>query len=156
MTIGAQAYRFGPHGMKFDKPVSLTVPYDRFRFPSGMSEEDLGVFFFDEAVGKYHQVQTIKGSASAHTLTAASTHFTDFIAATIATPDHPAADSFNPNLIKDVKSADPAAGVDLDCCAEAQSRWAGAPLLPNLGAPGPHGDEAGSRRSPTAAAVGTA
>ena len=113
VTIGAQAYRLGPHGMKFAKPVNLTVPYDRFRFPTGMSEEDLGVFFFDEAVGKYHQVQTIKGSASAHTLTAASTHFTDFIAATIATPDHPQMDTFNPNLIKDVKSADPAAGVDL-------------------------------------------
>src|SRR6185503_6462993 len=54
-----------------------------------------------------------KGSASAHTVTAVSTHFTDFIAATIATPDHPTADSFNPNLIKDVKSADPAAGVDI-------------------------------------------
>lgn len=113
VTIGAQAYRFGPHGLKFEKPVSLTVPYDRFRFPTGMSEEDLGVFFFDEAVGKYHQVQTLKGSASAHTITAESTHFTDFIAATIATPDHPQMDSFNPNLIKDVKSADPAAGVDL-------------------------------------------
>ena len=113
VTIGAQAYRFGPHGMKFVKPVNLTIPYDRFRFPGGRSEEDLGVFFFDEAVGKWHQVQTLKGSASAHTLTAASTHFTDFIAATIATPDHPTADSFNPNLIKDVKSADPAEGVDL-------------------------------------------
>jgi RHS repeat-associated protein len=113
VTIGAQAYRFGPHGMKFAKPVSLTIPYDRFRFPTGMSEEDLGVFFFDEAVGKYHQVQTLKGSASAHTLTAESTHFTDFIAATIATPDHPTADSFNPNSIKDMKAPDPAAGVDI-------------------------------------------
>jgi RHS repeat-associated protein len=113
VTIGAQAYRFGPHGMKFAKPVNLTIPYDRFRFPSGMSEEDLGVFFFDEAVGKWHQVQTLKGSASAHTMTASSTHFTDFITATIATPDHPTAENFNPNSIKDMKAPDPAAGIDI-------------------------------------------
>jgi RHS repeat-associated protein len=113
VTIGAQAYRFGPHGMKFAKPVNLTIPYDRFRFPSGMSEEDLGVFFFDEAVGKWHQVQTVRGNASTQAMTATSTHFTDFITATIASPDHPTADSFNPNSIKDMKAPDPAAMIDV-------------------------------------------
>ena len=113
VTPGSRAYRFGPHGLKFAKAVSLTIPYDRSRFPSGMSEEDLGTFYFDEAVGKWHEVQTLKGNDSAHTLVAASTHFTDFITATIASPDHPTADSYNPNSIKDMKAPDPEAMIDV-------------------------------------------
>lgn len=113
VTPGGRAYRFGPHGLKFAKPVSLTIPYDRSRFPSGMSEQDLGTFYFDEAVGKWHQVQTLRGNASTLAMTAETTHFTDFITATLASPDHPAADSFNPNLIKDMKAPDPSAMIDV-------------------------------------------
>jgi RHS repeat-associated protein len=113
VTPGARAYRFGPHGLKFDKPVALTIPYDRSRFVGGQAEDDMGVFFFDEEAKRWRQVQTIRGDAGARTLVAATGHFTDFITGTISSPDHPAADSFNPNSIKDMKSAGPAAGIDL-------------------------------------------
>src|SRR4029077_18246529 len=110
VTEGGRAYRLGPHGLKFAKPVSLTIPYDRRRFVGGQAEDDLGTYYFDEEAKRWRQVQTLKGDGRAHTLTAASEHFTDFITGTISTPDHPAADSFNPTSIKDIKAADPAAG----------------------------------------------
>jgi RHS repeat-associated protein len=113
VTPGARAYRLGPHGLKFGKPVALTIPYDRSRFVGGQAEDDMGVFFFDEDAKRWRQVQTIHGDAGARTLVAATEHFTDFITGTISSPDHPAADSFNPNSIKDMKSAGPAAGIDL-------------------------------------------
>ena len=38
-------------------------------------------------------------------------HFTDFINATIAMPEHPGTQSLNPTSLKDIKLADPAAGI---------------------------------------------
>jgi RHS repeat-associated protein len=113
VTPGGRAYRLGPHGLAFAKAVSLTVPYDRDRFVGGQAEDDLGAFFFDEEAKRWRQVQTVRGDSNAQTLTAATGHFTDFISATISTPDHPTADSFNPNSIKDIKAADPSAKIDL-------------------------------------------
>ena len=113
VTPSGRAYRLGPHGLKFSKPVALTVPYDRSRFVGGQEEDDMGVFFFDEEAKHWSQVQTVRGNAGARTLVAATGHFTDFITATISSPDHPAADSFNPNSIKDMKVGDPASGIDL-------------------------------------------
>jgi hypothetical protein len=121
VTPNGLAYRLGPHGLKFEKPVSLTLPYDRARFVGGQAEDDLGAYYFDEVAKRWTQVQTLRGDGRGHTLTAATQHFTDFIAATISTPDHPTADSFNPNSIKDLKAADPAAGIDLIAPPEASS-----------------------------------
>jgi RHS repeat-associated protein len=113
VTAGGRAYRLGPHGLKFAKAVSLTVPFDRSRFVGGQAEDDMGAYFFDQDAKRWRQVQTLKGDASSQLLTAATTHFTDFIAGTISSPDHPTADSFNPNSIKDLKAADPTAGIQL-------------------------------------------
>jgi hypothetical protein len=40
-------------------------------------------------------------------------HFTDFISATLAVPDHPDAQLFNPNTIKGMKLGDPGAGITM-------------------------------------------
>jgi RHS repeat-associated protein len=113
VTAGGHAYRLGPHGLKFQKPIALSIPYDRDRFVGGQAEDDMGVFFFDTDAKRWAQVQTTHGDAHHGTLTAGTTHFTDFIAATISSPDHPTADSFNPTSIKDMKLGDPAANIDL-------------------------------------------
>jgi RHS repeat-associated protein len=108
-----RAFRLGPHGLTFKKPVKLTLPYDPDRFPAGMSEQDLVTYFFDAQIGHWREVPTVAGEGGRHRLTAETTHFTDFITATIKAPDHPTADSFNPNTIKNIKLGDPAAGIDL-------------------------------------------
>src|SRR6185369_3740526 len=38
-------------------------------------------------------------------------HFTDFINATMPMPEHPGTQSLNPTSLKDIKLADPAAGI---------------------------------------------
>ena len=119
VTAGGRAYRLGPHGLKFGKAIKLTIPFDRSRFVGGQAEDDMGAYFFDEEAKRWRQMQTLKGDASAQMLTAATDHFTDFIAGTISMPDHPTADSFNPNAIKDLKAADPTAGINLIAPPEA-------------------------------------
>ena len=54
-----------------------------------------------------------RSSGRADRIVAQTTHFTDFIASTVKTPDHPDAQQFNPNTMKDVKVGEPGAGITL-------------------------------------------
>jgi RHS repeat-associated protein len=111
ITPGGQAYRFGPLGMTFKKPVRMTLPYDGARIPQGFTENDARTFYYDEGLGRWEQVGLI-GQAQGE-LVAVSEHFTDFIDATMPMPDHPGTQSMSPTSLKDIKLADPAAGVTL-------------------------------------------
>jgi RHS repeat-associated protein len=139
VTAGGRAYRLGPHGLKFGKPIALTIPFDRGRFVGGQAEDDMGAYFFDQDAKRWRQVQTLKGDASSQMLTAATTHFTDFIAGTISAPDHPSPDSFNPNSIKDLKAADPTAGIQLIAPPEASPDGAAHLTFPIWVPPGRQG-----------------
>lgn len=110
VSEGGLGYRLGPHGLKFKKPVTLALPVDRKRMPAGLDSSDLGAYYFDEPSGRWQRVPTAPGT-SGDRLAARTTHFTDFVAATVATPDHPSADAFNPNTLRDLKAADPSARV---------------------------------------------
>jgi RHS repeat-associated protein len=108
VTAGGRAFRLGPRGMKFEKPVALSLPVDRARVDP---DEDARAFYFDEAERGWREV-TVRAAARGE-LTAETTHFTDFIAATLKLPEHPGVQSLNPTSLKEIKVADPAAGVPL-------------------------------------------
>jgi len=111
VTPGGGLYRFGPHGLVFKKGAKLTLPLDAGRIPEGMSASDVQTFYYDEAHGRW---VSLGGHAEGAGQVAAMTgHFTDFISATIATPDHPDAQLFNPNTLKGMKLGDPSAGISL-------------------------------------------
>jgi len=105
------AYRFGPHGLVFKKPVKVTLPVDASRVPSGMSAADVQTYFYDEAHGKWITIG--HRSTTRERVVAMSGHFTDFISATMTMPDHPDAQLFNPNSVKGVSAGDPGAGITL-------------------------------------------
>jgi RHS repeat-associated protein len=109
VTAGGQSYRFGPLGMVFKKPVRMTVPYDRKLIPAGFSEGDIRTFYFDEATHRWEQVGLV--DQNEREMVAVSEHFTDFINATLPTPEHPGPQSENPTSLKNIKLADPAAGI---------------------------------------------
>jgi len=111
VTPGVQAYRFGPHGMVFRKPVKLALPYDKGLIPQGYTESDVRTFYYDEGLKKWQQVGLLAQGKGA--LLALSEHFTDFINATITTPENPGTQSLNPTSMKDIKVANPAAGIGL-------------------------------------------
>lgn len=103
-------FRFGPHGIQFEKPIKITLPYDERAIPPAGSERHVTGYYYDEAVGQWQTVGRF-GEARDGVLVSLSDHFTDFITATIPTPDAPGAKSFNPNEMQGIEMASPAAGV---------------------------------------------
>jgi len=103
------ALRLGPHGLRFKKPVRVTLPVDPERRPEGMGSSDVVAFFYDEVKGRWTDLPKVLGRPD-HVV-AETTHFTDFIAATLKMPDHPDAQQFNPNSMKNVKVGEPGAGI---------------------------------------------
>jgi RHS repeat-associated protein len=109
VSAGGGAMRLGPHGLTFKKPIKVTLPIDSARMPPGMTHGDVVGFFFDEASSKWTELPKVSGRADR--VVALTTHFTDFIASTVRTPDHPDMQQFNPNTMKGVKAGEPGAGI---------------------------------------------
>lgn len=108
-----RGYRFTPHGTKFKKKIKITVPYDENLIPSGMTVADVKTYFFDEETGHWIPLEKVGIEKKKKRLISNTDHFTDMINATITVPDSPQAASFNPTQIKDIKAADPGAGINL-------------------------------------------
>jgi len=111
VSPAARAFRFGPHGLKFKKPVKITLPYDPGALAPGEHERHIFSFYYDETAGRWVRIGRF-GMAEGGALTSLTEHFTDFVNATLARPDEPGPQSFNPNEMKGIKLARPSAGID--------------------------------------------
>lgn len=112
VSPGQRGFRFGPHGLKFKKPVKLTLPYDSAAFAQGVTEREVFAFYYDEPLQSWQRIGRYD-TARAGVLTSLTDHFTDFITGVLAMPDAPGLKSFNANEMKGIKMADPAAGLSL-------------------------------------------
>ncbi|WP_438015644.1 SpvB/TcaC N-terminal domain-containing protein [Sorangium sp. So ce315] len=121
VTPEGRAFRFGPHGLKFKKPVKLTLPLDRERLPSGAGTRHVFGFYFDETARQWTKLGRADEGGDRE-LTSLTDHFTDFVNATIAMPDQPGAQSFDPNAMKGIELASPSAGVSFIEPPQANSR----------------------------------
>jgi RHS repeat-associated protein len=106
VTAGARAFRLGPHGMVFKKPVALSVPLDPKRIEPGEAPH---THYYDEAAKHWEEVAMI--GAGRERVVARTMHFTDFIGSTLALPEHPGLQSLDPTSLKQIKVADPSAGI---------------------------------------------
>ncbi|HEY0736351.1 MAG TPA: SpvB/TcaC N-terminal domain-containing protein, partial [Herpetosiphonaceae bacterium] len=106
-------YRFLPHGTRFREKIQLSLPYDKTLIPPGLTEQDIKTFYFDDQAGIWKELDRVSVDAQAGVVVSLTDHFTDMINATVTVPDHPEALSYNPTSIKDIKAADPSAGVNL-------------------------------------------
>ncbi|WP_437631897.1 SpvB/TcaC N-terminal domain-containing protein [Sorangium sp. So ce854] len=140
VTPEGRAFRFGPHGLKFRKPVKLTLPLDRERLPSGTGTRHVFGFYFDETARQWTKLGRA-GEGGDRELTSLTDHFTDFVNATIAMPDQPGAQSFDPNAMKGIELASPSAGVSFIEPPEANSRGTAQLTYSIEVPPGRHGVE---------------
>jgi RHS repeat-associated protein len=108
-----KGYRFGPHGKKFKKNIKVKLPYDKSKLPEGMSEADIRTYYFDEETGHWRALERVNVDDQKKEIVSHTNHFTDMINATLVLPEHPEAANFNPTQIKDIKAADPGAGINL-------------------------------------------
>ncbi len=107
------AYRFTPKGQKFAQPVRVTIPYDAELLPEGVAPEEVQTYYFDEEKDRWLTLPRREVRRDTRQIVSETTHFTFMINAVMVLPDHPGPVSFNPNSIKDLKAADPSAGIDL-------------------------------------------
>ncbi len=122
VTYPAAGYRFLPHGMKFKKPINISFGYAKQLFVAGQTDNDVNMYYYDETLLRWQQLNRVKADPATSQVTALSDHFTDIINSTLVVPEHPQALSFNPNSIKDIKAADPTANVNLIEPPQANSR----------------------------------
>ncbi len=109
LSPDGRAYRFGPHGLKFKKPVKITLPFDPKALPRGIRPQEIYSFFYDEALKKWSRIGRYSTAANGE-LVSLTEHFTDFVNATLPQPDEPGTKSFNPNEMNGIKLASPSAG----------------------------------------------
>ncbi len=87
-TPDGRAYRFGPDGLRFAKPIRLSLPFGRSRLSAGTTEADIKPFYYDGGARRWREVTRIATAATGR-IAAATNHFTDYITATITAPDSP-------------------------------------------------------------------
>ncbi|HOM11560.1 MAG TPA: SpvB/TcaC N-terminal domain-containing protein, partial [Spirochaetota bacterium] len=134
VTAPAAGYRFlfngKPHG-SFKKAITISIPYDSGKLLSGTSEKQIQMYYYDDGAAVWKRMEgssavtkkdtdyslyarsVISSTGASGVVVAKSTHFTDFINATLTVPEHPEALLFNPNSIKDIKAGDPVSGMQL-------------------------------------------
>ncbi|MGB9081499.1 MAG: SpvB/TcaC N-terminal domain-containing protein, partial [Desulfuromonadaceae bacterium] len=113
VTHPAAGYRFLPHGMKFKKPIKISFGYSKQLFAAGQTDNDVTMYYYNEQYLRWEALTRATVDPAASAIVSESDHFTDIINSTLVVPEHPQALSFNPNSIKDIKAADPAANVNL-------------------------------------------
>ncbi len=106
-------YRFSPPGQRFNKPVTVTLPYDPTLLPEGIPPEQIQTFYFDRGHDQWKPLARKQVLRATQQVVSETTHFTFMINAVLVLPDHPGPVSFDPTSLKDLKAAEPAAGMAL-------------------------------------------
>ncbi len=84
-SIIGLCYDFNPVGATFDPPLTLTWKYDPDNLPEGVAEEDLVVACYDEAAGKWVELESVVDT-EANKITVFLSHFTKFAVIGTARP----------------------------------------------------------------------
>lgn len=112
VTDKVSAYRFLPHGAKFERDLALTLSYSAEDIPQGYTEADLRIMYFDERDRLWKALPNGSINTECREITAPTDHFTDFIAGVISVPETPETESLLPTALSSIPHASPAAGID--------------------------------------------
>lgn len=112
VTANHSGFRLLPHGEHFvNSPATLEIPYDETMIPSGYKPQDIKTFYFDNRQRKWIALERDTVLLDKKVIVSKTAHFTDFVNGIIKVPESPETGSFTPTSIKDIKAADPAAGI---------------------------------------------
>ena len=111
VTKGKGGYRFLPHGTQFQKKISIGVEFDPMLIPAGYTQEDIRTFYFDEEAKRWIKIELDSINKEANQIISNTNHFTDFISGIIKVPESPETQGYKSTSIKDIKAADPSAGI---------------------------------------------
>ncbi|MBX2927667.1 MAG: hypothetical protein KF852_07535 [Saprospiraceae bacterium] len=111
VTCNEGGVRCLPHGLQFSNEVTLQLGYDQTLIPSGYAPSDITTFFYDEERKRWMPIPKDSLLENENYIASLTTHFTDFINGIIKVPDAPETQAYTPTSIKDLKAADPSAGI---------------------------------------------
>ena len=103
----AGGYRFLPAGTKFEKDVTITLPYSEKLNSKPQSLEDLYTYFYDTEKKGWTKLERLEVDRENHVVRSLSTHFTDMINATLTLPESASPVDVNLNSIKNLEAAKP-------------------------------------------------
>ena len=113
VTSGHSGYRFLPHGEHFRKAAGIQIGYDKDKLPKGFTSKDIYTYYYNESSGQWERLQRDSVSEAEGKVYSRTTHFTDMINAVVSHPEMPEGQEFTPTGLKELKAADPAAGVTM-------------------------------------------
>ena len=100
-------YRFLPAGTKFEKDVTITLPYSAELNSKPQSLEDMYTYFFDTEKKSWVKLERLEVDKEKHRVRSLSSHFTDMINATLTLPETAGPADVNLNSIKNLEAAKP-------------------------------------------------
>jgi RHS repeat-associated protein len=112
VTFPAAGYRFLPHA-KFEKPVEIYFKYASELLKQGQKDEDIFMFYFDIKNKTWKRLNRINIEKDLQLVRSVTNNFGDIINATLTVPENPNPLLYNPNSIKNLKSASPTTGINL-------------------------------------------
>ena len=113
VTAHNKAYRFLPHGQKFQADVEIEIPYDENLIPKGSGISEIRTFYFDEKLKNWQEVKIESIDSERKVIRIKTNHFTDYINGIIQVPESPSASAYTPTMMTDIKAAIPTAGMNI-------------------------------------------
>ena len=100
-------YRFLPAGTKFEKEVTITLPYKKELNAKPQSLEEMYTYFYDTEKKSWVKLERLEVDKDSCVVRSLSTHFTDMINATLTLPESASPVDVNLNSIKNLEAAKP-------------------------------------------------
>lgn len=113
VTPNGGGYRFLPDGLLFHHDVEIRLEYDPNRIPEGYTAADIRTYYFDEADRRWKMLLRDTLHPDYTQVVSKTNHFTDYINGIIKVPESSPTQGYKPTEIKDLKAADPSAGIAL-------------------------------------------
>ena len=122
LTTGGTVYRMLPDGQKFEKDITIAMQYDSTAIPYGYTADDIYTFFYNEQTAMWQKVERDSVDTRNQIVYSRTNHFTDYINGVLKAPENSDVMAYTPTSIKDLKAADPVAGVTTIAPPEVNSR----------------------------------
>ena len=110
-TSKAACYRFLPAGTKFKKEVLVTLPYNPMLEEKPAVLDTMLTYYYDTEANCWTPLERRSIDRTNHTLTSATTHFTDMINAVLTLPETASPVDVNLNSIKQLEAVSPAQSI---------------------------------------------
>ncbi len=111
VTTGAVSYRFLPVGIKFNKNIKISIPFNKALLESETALSNLYTYFYDEDGCSWEPLPRVKIDRENCVVISLTNHFTDMINATLKMPESPEPVNFDINSIKNLEAVNPSSGV---------------------------------------------